>query len=176
MNDLIVLFPGIRYGADCPLLYYASMEYRRRGYTSAAVDYGVLSYSSLEEYLSEAVEGAKNFFKECDLSGYEDIVFASKSVGTAVALKTQDELNLPRVRHILLTPINLTLPLMRKERIYKCIVSSRADSYIDGAELERIAKEKDLPLTMFDCLGHRLESDGDAFENVKILESIVKLY
>lgn len=176
MSDLIVIFPGIRYGADCPLLYYATLEYKRRGYTVVNVDYKVTSSPSLEEYLSEAIIGAKESLKSVDFSEYEDIIFASKSVGTAVALKVQDELKLPRIRHILLTPISLTLPLMQKERVYKCIVSSRADSYIDGAELEKIAREKDLPLTMFDCLGHRLESDGDAIENLKILENIVKLY
>jgi len=176
MNDLIVLFPGIRYSAECPLLYYAALEYKRRGYKVISVDYGVSSSAELEEYFSKAAAGVKKFFSDFNFSEYGDIVFASKSVGTALALKAQDDFNLKRARHILLTPINLTLPLMQTERIYKCIVSSRADSYIDIAKLEELAKEKDLPLTVFDCLGHRLESDGDALENVKLLEGIVKLY
>jgi len=176
-KNLAVLFPGIRYGTDCPLLYYAALEYRRRGHEIFSVDYGeIKSGASLAEYAEEAAKNTAEKLKELSLNDRENIIFISKSVGTAIALKAEDFLRLKNVRHILLTPINDTLPLMNKDRNYKSVISSDADSYIDAENLKDVCGKAGAPLALFRGLGHRLECGGGAEENVKILEEIVKLY
>jgi len=173
----IFIFPGIRYGADCPLLYYAALEYKRRGYEAVNVSYGdIPAGTPLKEYAEAAFLNAKNELGKIDFSAYEEVIFASKSVGTAIALLCEDAIGAKNIKHIMLTPINETLPLMDADRKYKCIVSSEADSYVNSQNLKALCARKKLPLTEFKTLGHRLENGDGAEENVKILEKIVKLY
>lgn len=176
-KNLAALFPGVRYGTDCPLLYYAALEYRRRNFETLSVDYGqTKSDLPLAEYAEKAAENAAAAIEKFSPSKREKITFISKSVGTAIALRVEDILGLKNIEHILLTPINETLPLMNKGRNYKRVVSSDADSYIDAAKLEKLCAEINAPLSVFRGLGHRLECGGGAEANVKILEDIVKLY
>mgnify|MGYP007107926100 CR=1 FL=1 len=39
MKKLIVLFPGIRYSTDMPLLYYGRLKYEERGYEVLHMNY-----------------------------------------------------------------------------------------------------------------------------------------
>lgn len=172
-ENAIYLFPGIRYGTDCPLLYYAALEYGRRGYKVIPVDYGNVKSDNLADFALSAVKTVKKIIFP---QKYNDVIFASKSVGTVIALAVEDGLKLNNVRHILLTPIDETLPLMQKRRKYICAASSDTDTYINAEKLKAVCNEYGVPLTELSGLGHRLESKGGAEENVKILESIVKLY
>lgn len=172
------MFPGIRYGADCPLLYYAALKYKRMEYKAISVDYGKTSSdgADLGGYAAEALKNVKTSLGDFDFSAYEDVIFASKSIGTAIALSLEDALNLKNVSHILLTPVRLTLPLMEKPRRYKCIISSDADPYINADELKALAKRRALPLTVFEGLNHRLENEKGAEENIEILLRAAKLF
>lgn len=177
---LIVLFPGVNYGVDCPLLYYAGFQYEVRGYekikiTSYEVDNpgGTTDY---EEYAKRAGRTVRKILQEVSFDKYEDIIFASKSIGTVIALSLEDGLQIKNVRHLLLTPIDLTLPLMEKNRRYGCIVSGTKDKWVDHEKLRKICQEKELPLTEIVGVGHRLETKESMEENLEIIKQVIALY
>ena len=177
---LIVLFPGVNYGVDCPLLYYAGFQYEVMGYekikiTSYEVD-SPKGTTNFVEYAKCAGQMVKRMLQEISLDEYEDIVFASKSIGTVIALSLEDERQIKNVRHLLLTPIDLTLPLMEKDRSYGCIVTGSKDKWVDHEKLRQICQEKKLPLTEIVGVGHRLETKESMEENLEIIKQIIKLY
>ena len=179
-KNLVVLFPGVRYSVDCPLLYYADLCYSLRGYEVKAINsYEVDVADGLSDLNTYAALAEKNVMKQLqhvEWNSYENIVFASKSIGTVIALWLEDKLQLERVRHILLTPLNQTIPFMKRERRYQCIVTGTDDHFVDWKELVELCQTRNYPLTVIEGVGHRLETEDDFMENLNILNQIVKLY
>ena len=91
MKKLAVIFPGVGYHTDKPLLYYSKKLASRNGYEIVEVPYGKFpkgvkgSREKMEKAFFSAVEQAEEILKAVDFSGYDDILFISKSVGTAVS-------------------------------------------------------------------------------------------
>ena len=94
MKKLAVFFPGIGYTADKPLLYYSRK-------LAAELDYEVLSLSyggfpkkpkgdpeKLRACFRLAAEQASEQLAEVRWKHYDEIVFVTKSIGTAVAAAT----------------------------------------------------------------------------------------
>ena len=87
-----VLFPGIGYTCDKPLLYYSEKIARERGYEVIRVPYGGFpagvkgDAAKMYQCFVSAREQAENILAEVDWTAYDDILFFSKSVGTVVAL------------------------------------------------------------------------------------------
>ncbi len=177
---LIVLFPGVNYSVDCPLLYYAEFYYQLKGYEVIEIESynveGIHGLSDLDTYAAIAEKNVKTQLQKVDWNQYTHIVFASKSIGTVIAHWLEDEWELSPVTHILLTPLNQTLPYMEKERDYQCIVTGTEDSFVDMQRLKKVCQQKNYPLTVIDGVGHRLETEENFTDNLKILNQIVKLY
>ena len=88
-KNLIVLFPGVRYSVDCPLLYYADLCYSLRGYdvksiNSYEVDGGD-GLGDLNSYAALAEKKVMEQLQHVEWNRYDNIVFASKSIGTVIA-------------------------------------------------------------------------------------------
>lgn len=179
-KKLIVLFPGVKYSTDCPLLYYAKFCYEWKGYEVLEINsYDVEEVDGLADLDTYAVLAEKNVksqLQNVDWKKYTHIVFASKSMGTVIALWLEDELKLSSVTHILLTPLNQTLPYMEKERDYRCIVTGTEDSFVQSQHLKELCQRKKYPLTVIEGVGHRLETEENFMDNLEILKKIVELY
>ena len=89
---LAVIFPGIGYHADKPLLYYTKKLVNTMGYETMD-----LVYRDMPEKVKGSAERMKEAFEcalsqteqqlvDVDWSRYESLLFVSKSVGTAVSL------------------------------------------------------------------------------------------
>lgn len=175
-TGLVVLFPGMRYSADCPLLYFAGMKYQGLGYEKAELSgYGLTDRKySHEEFAVLAKKAVEEQLGRYDFSQYEEIVFVSKSIGTVLALWAEDSLQLAQVTHVLLTPINLTLSLLTGERDIRLIVSGTDDKLVDFEKLERICQKYHLPLKLVKGVGHRLERTGDVDASIRLLRKLVE--
>ncbi len=184
---IAVLFPGVNYSTDCPLLYYAKNIYLEKGYTVIDADYNKMITKSPElskdfmaqpieerhSFAKNAVYAVKNFLSLFDWSEYEDIIFISKSLGTVAAGYSAQELNIA-ARHIYLTPLPQTLSYMNKNN---CIaVAGTDDNFLSSAVLSEYCSQNSIPLIQFENCGHRLEVKGDINSSLKILESITRLY
>lgn len=175
-HGLVVLFPGMRYSAECPLLYFAGIKYKELGYEKLEISgYGVTDNNSThKEYAEKATQAVWEQLEGIDFSAYEEVVFVSKSIGTVLALWAEDFLHIPRVTHVLLTPINQTLSLLTPERRIRFIVSGTEDKLIDLSKLKKICRENHLPLHTVKHVGHRLERKGDVSGSIQLLEKLVK--
>lgn len=90
-EKLAVLFPGVGYHVDRPLLYHSAKLARERGYEVCAVSYPPLptGLRGKPERIQQAIELCSRAASE-QLSGiapdqHKQLLFISKSLGTAVA-------------------------------------------------------------------------------------------
>ena len=88
---LAVVFSGIGYHGDKPLLYYSSRLARKYGYEIKCAEYGPLpsgvkgDAKKMYNAYELALESVSRQFREVDFSSYRRVLFLSKSMGTAVA-------------------------------------------------------------------------------------------
>ena len=110
---LAVLFPGIGYTCDKPLLYYAGKLAQGLGYELKRVEYGNFpaGIKGDQEKMKAAFESAltqtEEILKAMDFAQYEDILFISKSVGTVVAACYRQKYHIA-CRSISFTPLEET--------------------------------------------------------------------
>ena len=110
---LAVLFPGIGYTCDKPLLYYAGKLALNYGYELKRVEYGKFpsGIKGNQEKMKAAFESAfaqtEENLKDVDFGQYEDILFVSKSVGTVVAACYRQKYHIA-CRSISFTPLEET--------------------------------------------------------------------
>ena len=89
---LAVVFPGIGYHADKPLLYYSKKLAAQAGWQVVEVAYGAFpdrvkgDRAKMEESFRIAMEGAEKTLAGLDQTG--PLLFLSKSVGTIVGRPT----------------------------------------------------------------------------------------
>ena len=88
---LAVIFPGIGYTADKPLLYYASRLARHYGYQILTVSYGTLpenvkgDHAKMKQAFELAYEQTEQALQDIDWNSYGSILFISKSIGTVIS-------------------------------------------------------------------------------------------
>lgn len=120
---LAVIFPGIGYHVDKPLLYYSKKFAVEQEYSVVEVPYGNFpkdvkgSRAKMEEAFRCALEQAEEQLKEIDFSQYEDILFISKSVGTAVASAYAEKHGL-NTRNVYYTPVAESFRFMKQGELY----------------------------------------------------------
>ncbi len=119
MSRLAVIFPGIGYTADRPLLHFSRRIAAAQGYEIRIMDYkGFPSKvkgdrKRMEESFDMALRQAEEMLSGIDLAEYEDILFIGKSIGTIVAAKIASERpEKGRIRMILYTPLDDTFTFL----------------------------------------------------------------
>lgn len=175
-NKLIVLFPGGGYSVDMPLLYYAKFKYELRGYEVLKISFGEYASSSKseEEIFSAIRQNILLQIDEIDFNSYDDIVFASKSMGTLFAGWLADERNI-KVKHIFLTPLENTLPYIKCYNIL-LVIAGTEDEKLNATTLQEHCAKTGIRMKQFEGVGHRLEVLDDMDRNLEILRQIVELY
>lgn len=110
MSKIAVLFPGIGYTCDKPLLYYSAKLAAEKGFEVVRVPYGNFppnvkgDAAKMYQCFVSAREQSEDILKDVAWSDYDEIVFFSKSVGTVVALSYASEHGI-NVRQVLYTPL-----------------------------------------------------------------------
>ena len=91
MSRLAVIFPGIGYTADKPLLHYSRRIADRAGYEIKVIPYGGFPKKvkgdpeKMRRCFELALEQSEKLLAGIDLDSYSDILFIGKSVGTVAA-------------------------------------------------------------------------------------------
>lgn len=175
-NKIVVLFPGRNYSCDKPLLYYAAKVFAGRGYEVVRLKYNYRlrgDKNDIGGLIKEAQEYVMEELARLDFSSYDDVVFVSKSMGTALAGEAAKELGV-RARHIFLTPVGEALKYIKRG---ECIViSGKEDRILDSRRLRIYCVEQDIALKQFDDVGHSLEHVEDINVTFAILIVIVRMY
>lgn len=175
MKRAVVLFPGVRYGCEAPLLYYAGIVFRRRGYEKREISYPpeLLLPAPLEDKIRIAKDSVLEQLKGMSLDSCEDVVFVSKSIGTALAGWAAAQLPFP-VRHIYLTPLEQTLPYINGEQ--DVTIGAGEDEYLPASRLEAYCRENSIPVTIYPGVGHRLEDKNSSKRTLQLLGEVVERY
>ena len=117
---LAVIFPGIGYTADKPLLYYTTRLAKKHGYQIQTVSYGTLpenirgDSAKMKQAFELASEQTEQLLHGIDWSSYGSILFISKSIGTAISSAYAFRHNL-KAKSILFTPLAETFSFPSRE-------------------------------------------------------------
>lgn len=175
-NKLAVLWPGRNYSCDKPLLYYAGKVFERRGYKVVRLCYNTRLKGNKDDIpglIEEAKEYAAKELRGIDFSLYDDIVFVSKSMGTALAGYFDEQRGL-QARHLYLTPVQEALRYMHRG---KCmVVAGKEDRVLESRKLKIYCVEQDVVIKQFEEVGHSLEHSDDINKTFAILMVMIRLY
>lgn len=177
MKKAAVLFPGIGYSVDRPLLYYSGMMAKKQGYKVIKVPYTGFPPKKPgdPDMMTEAFQigrkGAEDILKSSCLEDYDDLIFFSKSVGTAVGASYAADHSLDdRTRHILYTPLAGTYQVLQGRGI---AFHGTADPWADDKTIIRESRRCNVPLFTFEGANHSLET-GNFMTDIENLKVVMK--
>lgn len=174
---LAVYFPGVGYHCDKPLLYYARKvaaacnfdQHITLSYTTQIRDL-LGNPANMEAAFLELYAQADSALQQADMASCGDeILFISKSVGTAIAARYAREHNIP-CRHILYTPLAETFAFHPRNGI---AFTGTADPWVTTAVIQQKCQEHQIPLFLYEGANHSLET-GDVFRNLDILKEVMQ--
>lgn len=168
MNKKIVFsFPGGR-GTEIPLLYFAAKYYEDKGYEKVFIN-----HPSCGKDFDSLFENAKSVIESFDFREYDDIVFVAKSIGTVVASKLKEEMNI-KASLILLTPIPDTLPFIQKENQIILVAASNNDRHLESEILCNLCENENIPYYIEPNVGHRMEIKNDIERNLQVIRNVIE--
>lgn len=178
MKKTAVVFPGVGYTKDRPLLYYAGKLAVSYGYELVHLDFSGIEWSKEKlkdkEFLLQTLEFCINrteeALREVDLSDCESVMFISKSIGTVVATAYADRQRI-NAKQILFTPLEFIDRFVREEN--GLVFYGSADPYADPDRIADICKNKKLTSHCIASANHSLET-GDIKKDIENLSFVIK--
>lgn len=172
---LAVIFPGIGYHTDKPLLYYSKKLAKQYNYDVIEVTYGGFpkdvkgSPEKMKEAFFSAMEQTETSLKDVDFSAYDTLLFISKSVGTAVASAFAQNHHL-NTHNLFYTPVEASFEFMSQEGI---VFTGTKDPWVEQAVVERECQKRSLPLFLTRNGNHSLET-GDVIRDLENMNEIMR--
>ena len=173
---IAVLFPGIGYTKNHPLLFYSGKLALEQGYKLKTLEFSGFPHKlkgNREAMMSSfqiAVSQAEEQLKFIDFSAYEDIVFISKSIGTVGAAIYATKHGVC-ARQLYFTPLEQTFSLVEEGN--GLVFHGTDDSWVNTDVVIEAANTKGLTLRTVPNANHSLETK-DVFESIAILQSAMK--
>lgn len=174
-QKLAVVFPGIGYHCDKPLLYHAKKVAAAHGYEVREVPYQGFPAKvkgdpdKMRQSFLMAMEQSEELLRDVDWERYEQILFLSKSVGTCVAAAFAARHGL-KTANVYFTPVGATFDFHPQEGI---VFHGTADPWASDAEIEEGCRACGLPLINIPDTNHSLES-GDPMRDLQILREVME--
>ena len=192
MSKIAVLFPGIGYTCDKPLLYYSAKLAAEKGFEVVRVPYGNFpsnvkgNAEKMYQSFVSAREQSEEILKNVDWGSYDEIVFFSKSVGTVVALSYASEHGID-ARQVLYTPLKETFkfPVAAAGAGEGSADASDAgksraiafhgtgDPWARTEDIIKICEEKGVPLYLTKDANHSLAC-GKAIKDIKTIRKVMR--
>lgn len=175
-NKLLVVFPGIGYTCDKPLLYYTKKLAIAKGYEVVDVPYGNFEKGifkddeKIKNAIDYALKQTEDLLADANLSEYSDIMFCSKSIGTCVAAKYEENHNL-NVRHIFYTPIEASFEYIHNSGL---TFHGTSDPWCRNDYFEKEVSKLGAAYHLIENGNHSLET-GDVDLDLKNLRDIIEL-
>ncbi len=164
MKRIAVFFPGRKYSVDCPLMYFSDFVCSKHGYDRVFMHYAKHREAKDMTTIPQDIENAKDYviatLQAREIESYDEVLFVSKSIGTALAGYAREALNIKNVRNIYLTPLPESLKYIEEgSRDRDIVIAGTNDSFLGSETLSASCSKKDIRLYQFEGLGHSLESD-----------------
>lgn len=174
-KKIAVLFPGIGYHTDKPLLYYSKKLARERGYEIVEIKYGEMpsgvkgNTEKMKEAFRMALQYATEQLTAVEFAACDEVLFISKSVGTAVAAAYAQQ-NQIKARQIYYTPVEESFEMIGQEGI---VFHGTADPWAETTKIQAECEQRGLPLYLTENANHSMET-GDVETDLAIMQDIMK--
>ena len=164
MKRLAVIFPGIGYTAEKPLLHYSRRIAERFGYESLILPYSGFpkkvkgDRGKLKKSCEIALAQAEEMLADVDMSGCEDILFIGKSIGTVAAACIAAESPVrDRIRFVMYTPLDETFACPLKDAI---VFTGSADPWVGGEVncIPSLCEQQKISCMIVEDANHSLET------------------
>ena len=163
MKRLAIIFPGVGYTKDRPLLYYAAKIMRANGFDAVNIDFSGLEWDKealkdharLMAILGECLNRTEKQLEGVDLEAAERVFFVSKSIGTVVSTAYARKKGI-KAEQILFTPLEYISNFAEDGN--GVVFYGSADPYADPAAIARICAEKHLETHVLESANHSLET------------------
>lgn len=172
---LAVVFPGIGYTADKPLLYYTIRLAKHCGYQIQTVSYHSLPEKikgdprKIKQAFDIAFKQTEEYLQNVDWTSYGEILFISKSVGTVISSAYTAKHNLA-VKNILFTPLAETFNF---PQVGSIAFHGTADPWAETDSIRSLAAEKEVSLFLTENANHSLET-GVVKTDLSILKTTME--
>ena len=187
MQKVVLLFPGVGYHTDKPLLFYGRKLAQDYGYeTVIHVSYGGFkigikgNLEKMREAFESALSQAEEIFrKECKKNGLDhktifdgdnEILVISKSIGTAVAAAFQQKHGFTG-KNIYFTPVRQSFQFMQPQS--GIVFHGTADPWAQTQDIREGCEKLHLPLYITQEANHSMET-GDCLKDLQIMQEIME--
>lgn len=177
MKKTAVVFPGVGYTKDRPLLYYAGKLAAANGYELIHLDFSGIDWSKeklkdkefLLKTLEYCLDKTDEKQKSIDIENADRVLFISKSIGTVVATAYADRHGI-EAKQICFTPLEFIDRFIKDEN--GLIFYGSADPYADPEMIADICRKKKLTSYCIEDANHSLET-GDVLKDIDNLLSVM---
>ena len=177
MGKIAVIFPGMGYTKDRPLLYYAGRIAKSCGYELIFAGYGDVSWDKevLRDHekmtliLKKCIDSVEEQLADTDFAASTDIVFIAKSIGTVVAAAVAKRHGI-NARHIFFTPIEQFRDFTDENAV---VFYGGKDPYADPKAIEQICRDKNLEAYLIEDANHSLEVN-DVIKDIENLAYVMR--
>ena len=177
MKKLAVVFQGIGYNSDKPLLYYSKKLAVKYGYDIVEVKFSNIDKSVLREKknipeeFGKAIKQTEDTLAGTDLSDYEEILFISKSIGTVAAAAFAAKIDMT-VKQVYFTPLEKTFSYAEEGN--GLVFFGNSDPFIEPERIEKMCKDLHLIYNLYDGANHSLET-GDVAKDIRNMSEVMKI-
>lgn len=176
MSKIAIIFPGIGYHTDKPLLYYGKKLAAELGYHVIEVSYSGFESGikgdpeKMKRAFEQALNQSNKILSEYTFSITDDLLIISKSVGTVVAGAWQRQEGL-RVKNIYFTPVEATFRFINAES--GIVFHGTKDPWVESDIVIKNCNRLHLPLFMTEEANHSMEK-GNAITDLCNMRSIMQ--
>ncbi|BFT74072.1 alpha/beta hydrolase [Paenibacillus sp. P36] len=171
-TSVAVFFPGQNYSCELPLLYYTGKSAYDAEHDLLLLEYGYQSARRAfeESKVDKVIQECYNSINQV-INDYLDVVFVSKSLGTYIAGKTAELFADRNIRHLFLTPIRSTIPII--EKFGGLVVCGTNDKLFHESDIERIDEFPNTDVIRIKDANHALEVN-DLLQSLEIMKTLVE--
>ncbi|MCR5509143.1 MAG: hypothetical protein K6F34_10690 [Lachnospiraceae bacterium] len=177
MEKYAVIFPGMGYTKDRPLLYYSGKLAVSHGYRLVHIDFAGLEWSKeklkdpvfMRSTLDTCLDITERTLVNTGIPAGSELTFISKSIGTVAATAYALKKNL-KVKQICFSPLTMIEDYIRPE--CGTLFYGDKDPFADHLIIERIAKEKNLDTYRISGGNHSLET-GEIHKDITNLQDMI---
>lgn len=165
-KKIVFSFPGGR-GTEIPLLYFGAKYYEDKGYEKVFI-----SHPGSGKDFDSLFENAKLIINSFNLKEYDDIVFVAKSIGTVVACRLKEEMNI-NASLVLFTPIVDTLPFIKKDNQIILVAAGNKDRHLESETLCDLCERENVSYYIEQNVGHRMEVKNNLEKNLQVIKKVI---
>ncbi|MCR4933051.1 MAG: alpha/beta hydrolase [Lachnospiraceae bacterium] len=175
-KKLAVIFPGMGYTKDKPLLYYSGKLAASKGYDVIPIEYnrffeGIKYTDEEKQKASEmSYDMVTETLSKVDFKEYADVVFIGKSLGTIFAARYATEHKLS-VHHIWYTPLMTTFSFGERDAV---AFLGTLDPLSKVDDMKKTAGEYGITLHTYEGGNHSIET-GDVIKDTEFIHQIMKV-